>query len=231
MSHRDWSNHLKKTWWNGTISAPQPKKKIALRDIPELHPAMDRGVKLEVLGTFRWGLANERFEYSTPARVAFPVEAFDNEKIFTVFEQPNGRWTVNRHILCSAQNKLCVFDVKNVSAVTLVKRGYEFASAENESGGFWSDVFGGDDGDNPEAFFEELLESDEESTVLEPTEAPVAEETQGEAVAEQQPYDEWYTGQVGQKERIFLGMIGGIIVSNTSDTTVMMGRTSEVRRA
>ncbi len=119
-SSRSWSEEAaKKTWWDGQFTTPGAGR------LPNKYDINYTTVNdLEVVGAFSWGLANESFEFSTPAKAVFPVEATDNQKLLIAYKS-GGNWAINPSDFCIVEGGLCYVEIKNMSDIAFIKEVFQ----------------------------------------------------------------------------------------------------------
>ncbi len=119
-SSRTWSEEAaKKTWWDGQFSTPGAGR------LPDKYDINYTTVNdIDVVGAFSWGLANESFRFTTPAKAVFPVEAIDNQKLLIAYKN-GGTWSVDSTDFCIVENGLCYTEITDMSDIAFIREVFQ----------------------------------------------------------------------------------------------------------
>lgn len=129
-SSRTWNEDAsRKTWWDGQFSAPGSGRLPSQYDIN--YSTVNA---LGVVGAFSWGLANETFRFSTPAKAVFPVDAADGQKLLVAYKSGES-WTATATDFCVVENELCYVELTEMSDLAFVKEVYQTCPIKSVTNG------------------------------------------------------------------------------------------------
>jgi len=121
-STRFWNPELaKKNWWSGQISPP-----AAIRN-PEKEKIIffeDRKSDFEILKTYRFGLENEIFDFSTPAEIYFKVDAKDDEILWFALKENDDTWQIARENNCEVIDQICATLLSSVNEIAIIRENF-----------------------------------------------------------------------------------------------------------
>ena len=134
-SNRNWpAETVPKTSWDGQFTAPGSGRLPARNEVTFTYAA-DKGNEFEAVQAFVWGLSNETFSFSTPARFMFPVDEPDGQRLW--FAPVSGSsWTVgSQNDYCVVESGLCYLELSSLGGLALIKQNYEACPAESVGNG------------------------------------------------------------------------------------------------
>ncbi len=119
-SSRTWSDDAaRKTWWDGQFSTPGTGRLPSQYDIN--YTTVNA---LEVVAAFSWGLANESFRFTTPAKAVFPVESINGQKLLIAYNEGDD-WKTSPTDFCIVEDGLCYTEITEMSEIAFVKEIYQ----------------------------------------------------------------------------------------------------------
>ena len=129
-SNRAWpAEAFPKTSWDGQFTAPGSGRLPAADEI-RFTAATNVGNQVQAVESFVWGLSNETFSFSAPARFVFPVDEADGQRLW-VADGGGSSWTVGSvDDYCVVDSGLCYLELTSLNSLALVKQVYETCPRE-----------------------------------------------------------------------------------------------------
>ena len=118
-----------KTSWDGQFTAPGSGRLPATDEI-EFAAATNAGNQVQAVGAFVWGLNNETFSFTSPARFVFPVDEADGQRLWAA-TNTGSSWVVgSANNYCVVDSGLCYLELAGLNSLALVKQVYEVCPRE-----------------------------------------------------------------------------------------------------
>ena len=116
---------INKSWWDGQFTSPGSTRVPNQYDIEYASLGSTRN-ELQVSTAYSWGLANETFAFSNPARVVFPVDEVNGQKLLVARGDGAGNWAIDSaNDFCIAEDGLCYLEISTMNEIALVKQLFE----------------------------------------------------------------------------------------------------------
>lgn len=126
---------INKSWWDGQFTSPGSTRIPNQYDIEYSSLGSTRN-ELQVSTAYAWGLANETFSFTTPARVVFPVDEVNGQKLLVAHGDGAGNWSIDSvNDFCIAEDGLCYLELDSMNEIALVKELYEVCPQASISNG------------------------------------------------------------------------------------------------
>ncbi|MCF7917844.1 hypothetical protein K9L27_02475 [Candidatus Gracilibacteria bacterium] len=123
-SERTWGEDDEKTAWEGYLPAPLVSQNPMTSDIVFDVEGNHEFSTVYPVKTFKMGLSNEEFSFSTPAKFSFVVSLPDGKRVWYAFKKTSGsktEWIIDEGDFCVVKNGMCITDREEMNEVTLVQ--------------------------------------------------------------------------------------------------------------
>ncbi|MCF7812412.1 hypothetical protein K9M59_02340 [Candidatus Gracilibacteria bacterium] len=113
-SEREWQDDGEtRTAWEGFLESPLYGQTPSLGDVVFSVEGNHEFSTIYPVATFKLGLSNEKFSFSTPALFALPVEIPDGKKLWYAFRETvapgeESEWVIEEENFCIVTDGLCV---------------------------------------------------------------------------------------------------------------------------
>ncbi len=117
-----------KTWWEGTVNAPQKAKKPSTDLVSFVTAGNHVNSWVNITDTYGMGESNEQYSFSPAARFRFPVSAIDGTKLWLAkktqtppAESAEAEWTITEGEFCIVRDGECELDVTSITAIAFAQ--------------------------------------------------------------------------------------------------------------
>lgn len=123
-SNRYWpAETVPKTSWDGQFTAPGSGR-LPSSDEITFQYAANLGNNYQAVGAFVWGLSNEVFSFSVPARFMLPVDEADGQRLWVAPASGSGWAVTDANNYCVVESGLCYLELTSFGGLALVKQTY-----------------------------------------------------------------------------------------------------------